>query len=112
MIVVVVGGSVLMFLVKSGSVAVLVDAERQAPLVEQPPLRSGVVRQGGRFSLEAFSDGCTTFGRRFVRLGLILTAAYAVSVALYLALIVVFVPLDERHRCRVAWHGVRGRLDR
>jgi hypothetical protein len=102
-IVVMVGGSVLMFLVKSGSVAVLVDAERQAPLVEQPPLRSEVVRQGGRFSLEAFSDGCTTFGRRFVRLGLILTAAYAVSVALYLALIIGF--YRWTNATGVAWLG-------
>ncbi len=87
--VVVIGASVLMFLVKSGSVSILVDAERHAPMVEQPPLRPDVVREGGRFSLEAFSAGCSTFGRRFVRLGLILTAAYAVTVAVYLALIVV-----------------------
>jgi hypothetical protein len=88
-VVVLLGGSVLMFLVKSGSVAILVDAERQAPVVEQPPLRPDIVREGSRFSLEAFSAGCTTFGRRFVRLGLILTAAYAITIALYLALIVV-----------------------
>ena len=65
-VVVIVGGSVLMFLVKSGSVAVLVDAERHAPVIEQPPLRSDVVREGSRFTLEAFSEGCTIFGRRFV----------------------------------------------
>jgi hypothetical protein len=88
-LVVVIGASVLMFLVKSGSFAVLVDAERHAPVVEQPPLRAEVVREGGRFTLEAFSAGCTMFGRRFVRLGLILIAAYAVTVALYLALIIV-----------------------
>jgi hypothetical protein len=87
--VVIIGASILMFLVKSGSVAVLVDAERRAPLVEEPPLRSDIVRAGGRFSLEAFSAGCTTFGRRFVRLGLILTAAYALTVAVYLVLVVV-----------------------
>ena len=101
--IVIVGGSMLMFLVKSGSVAVLVAAERQAPAVEQPPLRSEVVREGSRFSLEAFSDGCTTFGRRFVRLGLILTAAYAVSVALYLALIVV--SYRWTNAAGVAWLG-------
>ena len=87
-VVVVIGASILMFLVKSGSVAILVDAERHAPGIEQPPLRPEVVREGNRFSLEMFSAGCTTFGRRFVRLGLILTAAYAVTIAIYLALIV------------------------
>jgi len=87
-VVVVIGASILMFLVKSGSVAILVDAERHAPGIEQPPLRPEVVREGNRFSLEMFSAGCTTFGRRFVRLGLILTSAYAVTIAIYLALIV------------------------
>jgi hypothetical protein len=87
-VVVIVGGSVLMFLVKSGSVAVLVDAERHAPVIEQPPLRADAVREGSRFTLEAFSEGCTIFGRRFVRLGLLLTATYAVSIAVYLTLII------------------------
>ena len=83
MIVAVIGASILMFLVKSGSVAILVDAERHAPGIEQPPLRQEVVREGNRFSLEAFSAEGTNFGRRFVRLGLILTAAYAVTIAIY-----------------------------
>ena len=87
-VVVVIGASILMFLVKSGSVAILVDAERHAPGIEQPPLRPEVVREGNRFSLEMFSAGCTTFGRRFVRLGLILTTAYGVTIAVYLILIV------------------------
>jgi len=86
--VVIVGGSILMFLIKSGSVAILVDAECVAPVVEQPPLRPDVVREGSRFSLEAFSEGCSTFGRRFVHLGLILTAAYALTIALYLILVI------------------------
>jgi hypothetical protein len=88
-IVVLLGGSVLMFIVKSGTVAVLVGAERLAPAVEQPPLRVEVVRAGARFSLETFTDGCAQFGHRFVRLGLLLTAAYALTGALYLALLVV-----------------------
>jgi hypothetical protein len=87
-IVIIIGGSVLMFLVKSGSVAVLVDAERHAPMVEQPPLRADVVREGSRFTLEAFTGGCTIFGRRFVRLGLLLTAAYAATIAIYLVSII------------------------
>ena len=87
-VVVVIGASILMFLVKSGSVAILVDAERHAPGIEQPPLRPEVVREGNRFSLDMFSAGCTTFGRRFVRLGLILTTAYGVTIAVYLILIV------------------------
>jgi len=48
--VVLVGGSILMFVVKAGSVGVLVDADRAGPAVERPPLRVDTVRQAERFS--------------------------------------------------------------
>ncbi len=88
-LVVLLGGSVLMFIIKSGTVVVLVGAERHAPAVEQPPLRAEVVRAGARFSLESFTEGCAHFSRRFVRLGLLLTVGYALTGAAYVALLVI-----------------------
>jgi hypothetical protein len=79
--VVMLGGSILMFVVK---VAVLVVAEAQAPAIEQPPLRVERVRMAARFSLETFSEGCSRFWRRFVRVGLILAGVYGATGAAYL----------------------------
>ena len=81
---VVVGGSLLMFLVKAGSVAVLVQAERRSPAVERPPLMVATVRQAEAFTLERFAEGMVALRGRFVSLGLCLLAVYAATGAVYL----------------------------
>jgi hypothetical protein len=86
--VVVVGGSILMFVVKAGSVSVLVGAERTAPAVEHPPLRFDTVRRAESFSLEAFAEGSARFRGRFVALGLWLLVVYGATAAAYLAAVV------------------------
>jgi hypothetical protein len=86
--VVLVGGSMLMFVVKAGSVGVLVDADRAGPPVEQPPLRIETVRRAERFSLEAFSEASTRFRHRFMRLGLGLLVVYAATGSAYLMVLV------------------------
>ena len=72
LLIVVVGGSTLMFRIKGGTVRVLVEAEREAPAIEQPPLTLARVRQAARFSLDRFGEGSDRFARRFLRLGLLL----------------------------------------
>jgi hypothetical protein len=84
LLVIVVGGSVVMFHVKGGTVDVLVAAERDALEVDRPPLSMARLRQAGRFTLERFVAGADRFTRRFVRLGLVLLLVYAVSGAAYL----------------------------
>ncbi len=86
--VVVIGGSILMFVVKAGTVSVLVRAEQAAPPVEQPPLRVETVRQAETFSLEAFTEGSARFRRRFVAVGLGLLVAYGLTAAAYLSAVV------------------------
>ncbi len=81
---VVVGGSLLMFVVKAGSVAVLVRAERRSPAVERPPLMVSTVRQAEAFTLEQFADGMVELRARFVSLGLCLLVIYGVTGAVYL----------------------------
>lgn len=83
--VIVTGGSILMFVVKAGSVGVLVKAEREAPPVERPPLRVDTVRRAEAFSLEIFSEASARFRRRFVRLGLSLLVVYGVTGTVYVA---------------------------
>lgn len=95
--VVVVGGSMLMFVVKAGSVGVLVDADRSGPPVERPPLRIETVRQAEWFSLERFSDASSRYRHRFVRLGIGLLAVYGATVGAYLVALVFL------YRVSAAW---------
>jgi hypothetical protein len=81
------GGSLLMFLVKGGTVAVLVAAERGAGAIEHPPLRLPAFRRAMFFSLERFTSGATALFSRYARLGLLLTAIYAVSSGAFLAVV-------------------------
>ena len=81
--IVVIGGSLLMFHIKGGTAAILVDAEREAPPIEQPPLTLARIRTAERFSLVRFVDGADRFTRRFIRLGVGLLVVYAVSGAVY-----------------------------
>jgi len=86
--VVVAGGSVMTFVIKAGTVAVLVDAERLAPLVERPPLRVETVRQAETFTLERFADGSERFRQRFIGLGIVLLGIYGLTAAVYLMAVV------------------------
>ena len=78
------GGSALMFLLKGGSVVVLAQGERDAEAVEEPPLRLKPFWTAARFSVERYQDGCRSFVRRYLRLGLILIVIYVVSGGAYL----------------------------
>ena len=55
--VVLVGGSMLMFLVKGGTVTVLIAGERAAGAIEHPPLRLPAFHRATQFSLERFTGG-------------------------------------------------------
>lgn len=88
--VVLAGGSLLLFLVKGGTITVLVAAERAAGAVEHRPLRVSSLARAAHFSLEHFTSGSRTLFRRYLQLGLWLAAFYAASVLLYL--VVVFGP--------------------
>jgi len=104
--VVLIGGSMLMFVVKAGSVGVLVDADRAAQAVERPPLHVDTVRKAERFSLERFSDASTRFRHRFVRLGLGLLVVYAMATGAYLLALVSLYRISTAWR--VAWLGTLG----
>ena len=73
------GASVFIFLLKGGTVALLVRAEREAGAVEEPPLQFSVVATGAAFTVERFIEGARELFPRFLRLGFVLMAVYALS---------------------------------
>jgi len=83
--VVVVGGSLFIFLVKAGAVAVLVRGERDAGPIEQPPLHFDVITRASKFSAEFYIESARSLFPRYVRLGFMLMTVYLVSAGFYLA---------------------------
>jgi hypothetical protein len=79
------GGSLLVFLVKGGSVSVMVEAERRADAVEAHPIGQADLSTARQFSLDRFIESARGFFARYVALGLTLVAVYGVSVGIYLA---------------------------
>ena len=73
-----------MFRIKGGTVRVLVEAEHDAPAIEDPPLTLARVRKAAHFSLDRFGEGSDRYATRFLRLGLLLLCVYALSGAAYL----------------------------
>jgi hypothetical protein len=86
--VVLVGGSVLMFFIKGGTVDVLLAAHEAAGDALLEPLTAESLRGAARFTLTRFTDGCARLFRRYLSLGLLLMLVYALSGGAYLALIV------------------------
>jgi hypothetical protein len=86
---VLVGGSIFTFLVKGGTVSVLVAAHDGSGPIERQPLTLESLQSAARFTLEGFVAGCGRLFRRYVALGLGLMVVYAISVGLYLAFLVV-----------------------
>ena len=82
--VVVVGGSLFIFLVKAGAVAVLVRGERDAGAIELPPLHLDTVTKASKFSAELFIDSARSLFPRYARLGFMLMAIYLASGVVYL----------------------------
>ena len=86
--VVLLGGSVLMFVVKGGTVEVFAAANAAAGPIEHQPLTLDLLRHASGFTLERFTTGCSRLFRRYIALGIALMAVYALSVAAYLAFVV------------------------
>lgn len=83
------GGSVLLFLVKGGTVQVLIDAHVITGPIEHEAVTAGQMRGAFAFTLERFVEGCARLFRRYLMLGLLLMIVYGLSTAAYLALGVV-----------------------
>ena len=80
----VVGGSLFVFLIKGGTVGVLVAGERVAGPIEEPPLHFETVARAARFSIELFVERAQALFRRYAKLGLALMVVYMVTGLVYL----------------------------
>lgn len=85
--VVIAGGSLFVFLIKGGTVSIMVRGERNAGPIEQPPLLPDVVAQASAFSVDSFVEGANTLFAAYARLGLVLMAVYLASGLGFLALV-------------------------
>ena len=88
-------GSVLMFAVKAGTVTVLAAADAAAGPIEEGPLRMSSFDDARAWSLELFTGGVRGLFDRYLRLGISLSAVYAVIAGAYL-LVVFGPPLSPR----------------
>jgi hypothetical protein len=82
------GGSVLMFLVKGGTVGVLLAAQQASGAIEREALTYAVIHSASAFTLPRYVAECQRLFHRFLILGLALMAVYAMSVGAYLAFVV------------------------
>lgn len=83
--IVVIGGSLFVFLVKGGTVSTLVRGERDAGPIEQPPLHFHLVARASAFSIESFVESSRTVFPRYARLGALLMGVYVASGGAYVA---------------------------
>ena len=88
--IIIAGGSIMMFAVKAGTVSILLAGDRAAGAIEQQPLGMSVLREANRTNMERFTAGVRVLFYRYLRLGILLTLAYALIAAAYVA--VVFAP--------------------
>jgi hypothetical protein len=101
--VVLLGGSVLMFAVKGGTVEVLAAANADAGPIEQQPLTFDMLRHASRFTLTRFTAGCARLFRPYLTLGLGLMIVYAVSAGGYLVFVVYGYRAAEGRALIIGW---------
>ena len=87
-LVVLLGASILTFVVKGGTVSVLADAESQAGPIERPPLRLAALRRANLTNIEPFLSGCRKLAARYIKLGMCLLIVYGLTAAVCLAFVI------------------------
>ena len=97
------GGSVLMFAVKGGTVDVLIAANAAAGPIERQPLTIDLFHGASAFTLQRFTKGCARLFRSYLVLGLALMLVYAVSVGAYLAFVAYGYRAAEGRALIIGW---------
>ncbi len=82
------GGSALMFVVKGGTVEVMMTANATARPIEREALTLESVRSASAFTLERFTAGCARLYRPYLVLGVLLMVVYSLSISGYVAFLV------------------------
>jgi len=98
-----VGGSLVMFLIKVGTLSVLIAGERRAAEIQDVPLRYDILAETYVYDLSTLLAGIRHFGRRAMRLSLWLSGAYAVVAFGYIESLGAAFRLAERPAWGAAW---------
>jgi hypothetical protein len=98
------GGAMLTFLVKGGTVSVLVASHDATRPVEREPLPFDLVDLASRFTLERFLDGCARCAGRYAAFGAGLLLADAASGAVAFAVVVS--AFRQRESFTIGWTAV------
>jgi len=101
--VVLLGGSAFMFIIKGGTVAVLLASNAAAGSIEREPLTLGTVQPAAVFTLQRLTEGCARFYRRYLVLGLALMIVYGLSATAYLAFVVYGFRAAEGRALVIGW---------
>jgi hypothetical protein len=101
--VVLLGGSAFMFVIKGGTVAVVLASNAAAGPIEREPLTLGTVQPAAVFTLERFTGGCARFYRRYLVLGLVLMIVYGLSAAAYLTFVIYGYRVAEGRALLIGW---------
>ena len=102
-LIVLVGGSLVTFVVKGGTVALLAEAERIAGPLERPPLRLEALRRASVVAIDPFIGGMARLWRRYVRIGLGLLIMYGLTAAAYLGLVFGGYALAQNSAILLGW---------
>jgi hypothetical protein len=97
------GGAALMFMLKAGTLAVLVKGERAAGDPGQKGWAYERFIRAHAYDLPTLLSGIERFGRRMTSLALWLSATYGVLAALYLAIVATAYRLGERPELGSVW---------
>lgn len=106
LLVVIVGASALMVLVKGGTVTVLACGDRRGGQIGEAPVRLAALQRAACFSTDRFVIGSAHLFGRYVRLGGGLLVVYAASGGLYVAVVLGAVGWAERLGSALGWPGL------
>lgn len=98
-----VGGCVLTFLVKGGTVDILLESATITGQIEHGAVTLSGLREAARFSVARFVGGCRRLFRRYLALGFLLMLAYALSGAAFLAFVVFGYRAAEGRTLLLGW---------
>lgn len=77
------GGSIIMFVIKAGTLAILVEGERRAPDADRSPVRLDWLRLSAAFRVQDLLEAITRFRGRSIALAVGLGVAYVAVAFLY-----------------------------
>ena len=97
------GGALIMFPIKAGTLAILAAGERRAGDIERPPLRLDAIRRAHAYDLGAFVAAVQRFARRAVTLAVWLGLAYAAVGILWVGAVALSLQLAGDPRWAGAW---------